>query len=81
MANLLARLADAFSAQVDEVPEGWRTADQIAAEAGKSTPTACRYLKQAIAAGLVEMRPYRIRSGTRVYPVPHYREIEKRGKK
>jgi hypothetical protein len=31
--------------------------------------------------GLIECRMFRIKTGQRVYPVPHYREIEKRGKK
>jgi predicted transcriptional regulator len=81
MDDLLSRLAEALQAKVDEVPAEWRTAEQIAREAGKAPQTACRYLREGMRAGLIESRTFRIHSGARIYPVPHYRETTPGGSK
>lgn len=72
--NLLAELAEAIAnGGVEEVPDGWQTAQQLADESGKSLARTSEVLRQAIRAGLVEVRTFRIRAGNKVYPVPHYR--------
>ena len=77
MDNLLARLAAALDDKAAEaVPDGWRTMTQIAADSGKSVPRASEVIRRAVAAGLVEVRAFRIRSGGKIYPVPHYREVQ-----
>lgn len=76
MANLLARLAQALDDKaIEEVPDGWLTARQICEREAKSTARVLEVLRRAAAAGLVEVREFRIRTGGRVYPVPHYREV------
>lgn len=73
--NLLARLAAALDENgVEEVPDGWRTMADLARAAGKSVPRASEIARRALAAGLLETRTFRIRTGGKVYPVPHYRE-------
>lgn len=74
MANLLADLVAALeNGGIEAVPAGWQTARQIASESGKSTARTAEILRDALAAGLIEVRNFRIRSGGRVYPIPHYR--------
>jgi len=60
--------------EVDEVPEGWLTAAQIAIAANKNRNTALRYIGAAVAEGRAEVRKFRVPSGQRgIYPTPHYR--------
>lgn len=76
MANLLARLAKALDEpSVEQVPDGWLTARQLCETEGKSQARVSELLRRAVAAGLVEVRTFRIRAGGKVYPVPHYREV------
>lgn len=75
MANLLAELVEAIAnGGVEQVPAGWQTAQQLADESGKSLARTSEVLRQAIRAGLVEVRTFRIRTSGKVYPVPHYRK-------
>jgi hypothetical protein len=77
MDNLLAKLARALDdSGIEPVPHGWHTIAELAREAGKSIPRTSEVIRRAIAAGLVEVRTFRIRSGSKVYPVPHYREVQ-----
>lgn len=74
MSNLLADLAEALrNGGIDTVPEGWQTAQQYAAEARLSLQRCHAILQQGINAGMVETKKFRIKTGERVYPVPHYR--------
>lgn len=74
MANLLAELVEALaSGGIEEVPDGWQTAQQLCDETGKSLPRVSEILRTGVRAGLVEVRTFRIRAGNKVYPVPHYR--------
>jgi len=74
MANLLAELVRALEdGGIEEVPAGWRTARDIAEESGKSLARASEILRDAVERGLVEVKVFRIRTGGKVYPVPHYR--------
>ena len=70
--NLIEALA---AGGIDTVPDGWQTMAQLAADAGKSIPRTSEIVRRAVSAGLVEVRTFRIRSGSKVYPVPHYREV------
>lgn len=58
---------------VDEVPAGWKTTAQIADEGGWALSTARKIVLETLRAGRAEHRTFRIRTGTRVYAVPHYR--------
>lgn len=71
----LARWCAALAAPIvtDEVPPGWHTAKQIAAELGKATPTVGALLCRAVAEGRAERQSFRIRSGQVTRPIPHYR--------
>jgi len=71
LAQLLGRLRDGG---VEAVPTGWRTVTELATEWAISTPTARYHLRRLLAAGLAEVREYRIRSGhMAVASVHHYR--------
>jgi hypothetical protein len=58
---------------VDEVPPGWHTAKQIAAELGKATPTVGALLCRAVADGRAERKTFRITAGQVTRPIPHYK--------
>ena len=59
---------------VDAVPEGFVTAVQLAEKLGRARASVGRWLTDAVAAGAVEMRKFRVAAGSRgVYPTPHYR--------
>jgi len=76
MANLLTELAEALaSGGVETPPPGWATARAIADDSGKSLAQASKVLRAAVDAGLVEVRSFRINTGGKVYPVPHYRRV------
>lgn len=74
MANLLAELAEALASNgIEPVPDGWQTCKQIAVEEGRSLARTNEILRRGVDAGLVEVRTFRIKAGSKVYPVPHYR--------
>ena len=61
----------------DEVPEGWLTSNEIASEMGKAISTASHFLADAVRAGKMESRRFRIRTLGKVDSIPHYRPIRK----
>ena len=65
-------LAAANSGDADEVPEGWKTVREIAAEAGLSESHTWKRLRQLHEQGKIERRCFRICTGTTIRPVPHY---------
>jgi hypothetical protein len=76
MANLLAELSAALANDgVETVPPDWKSAREIGDQCGYATSQTQRILSDAVRTGRLEMRKFRIRSGSRVYPVPHYRVI------
>jgi hypothetical protein len=76
MANLLADLAAALAdGGIETVPEGWYTAREMAASAGKNLSWAQKLIQRGIAEGLVESKPFRIRNAGRVSAIPHYRVV------
>jgi hypothetical protein len=76
MANLLADLAATLAAGGIETPgEGWKTSEAWGEECGVCRDYALKILRRGIKAGKVELRKFRIMSGGRPTPVPHYRVI------
>lgn len=75
----LAQWCAALSAGVvtDEVPPGWLTLRQIAAKMGKAESTMGAQIGRAVANGACERREFRIRTGSVIRPVPHYRPLAK----
>lgn len=63
---------------IDTVPPGWHTVVEWAAAWGLARAQTNRLLREGEQAGLLERRTFRIDSGSRVYPVPHYREKKAR---
>ena len=75
MADLLKHLIEALAnGGIDKVPVGWQTAQQIANESGKGLSRTKEVLRAAVRADLVQVQSFRICTGTKVYPVPHYRK-------
>lgn len=76
MANLLADLAAALAdGGIETPPEGFLTTIQHAEAAGLSVQQTSKIIKAGVLAGKVERRNFRVRTGARVAPVPHYRVI------
>jgi predicted transcriptional regulator len=69
----LAVLAQASKQIADEVPEGFKTVAQIAKETGKSNSQTAKYLREAVNLGLVEDAKFKVATGNKIYPVPHFR--------
>lgn len=60
----------------DKPPRGFLTKNQIAAREDLSAIRVGELLRQAVRAGLVERRDYRVVTNGRLVRVPHYREIK-----
>jgi hypothetical protein len=75
MADLLKHLIQALAnGGIEDPPAGWQTAQQIADESRKSLSRTKELLRAAVRADLIEVRSFRIRTGNKLYPVPHYRK-------
>jgi hypothetical protein len=71
LAELLGRLRDGG---VEAVPDGWHTVTAMATQWGISISTSRYHLTRLVAAGLAEMRIYRVRSGRMATAdIHHYR--------
>ena len=57
----------------EEAPEGWSTILQISEEINRPRTTTERQLKARLKDGTCEMKKFRVRTGSIVRPVPHYR--------
>jgi Fic family protein len=72
-AELLKQLRSAIQKQAEEVPEGWKTANQWSDEWGISPNAASQVLGRAIKIGLMQSKKFRIDTKTRGnYPTLHY---------
>jgi hypothetical protein len=72
-AELLKQLRSAIQKQAEEVPEGWKTANQWSDEWGISPNAAGQVLGRAIKIGLMQSKKFRIDTKTRGnYPTLHY---------
>ncbi len=54
----------------------WKTTSQVAEETGVSASHASQKLRVALRDGEVEMKKFLIDTGSKPYPVPHYRIIK-----
>lgn len=73
-ATLLEKLRN-IDRQVEKVPSGWKTSLQLQDEWQCSQAWAARLLQKGIAAGIIEVRRFRIRcSSGWIKRTPHYRE-------
>lgn len=61
------------ASKVDEVPEGWFSADQIAKQSNIDPSTAVRRMKGMIKSGDIEVRKFKTMTSRGIYPVPYYR--------
>lgn len=68
--NQWLRLLGAQSKLEEQVPADWHTVRQIAEQTGYSIPHVSHLLRRSAD---VETRKFRIRTGERIIPVPHYR--------
>lgn len=57
----------------DKVPEGWFSATDYSKRGSCSIATAHRQIRMLCDKGHIETKTFRIRSGGRLYPVPHYK--------
>ena len=62
----------------DKVPDGyWNTEDYMAAY-NLSMSSAHRHIKCFVKENLVESKSFKIKTGSRVYPVPHFKFLKKK---
>ena len=66
-------LQHAADTNCEEVPEGWMTVREIAAQTGMSEGHTWKRLRQATEAGKVARREFMIRTGKVIKRVTHYR--------
>lgn len=69
-------LKELCSTKPDIVPKGWMTTKQWAKqETGDENKVGMTglYLRKGVMQGVIEMKYFTIKSGTRILPVPHYR--------
>lgn len=64
-----------LSHQMEPVPAGWKTAQEIAKEMGFCLEMAKIKARAMVKAGLAERRDFRVKWGRGVRPTPHYRLI------
>jgi len=55
------------------VPKGWKTTKQWADGENVQNCQASVYLRKGLSLGLIEMKKFRVLTGSSVRPVPHYR--------
>ena len=73
--DLLATIASVQAGKPDTVPAGWYTVEQVARERGVLRAQAGALIREAVAAGVVERKSFRIVTARGVYPVPHFRRL------
>lgn len=71
--DLAALLARSNQRRVEEVPEGWRTAEQWAKHWERAAVTARCFIKRFLNEGMMEQRRFRVMTNRGIYPVPHYK--------
>lgn len=70
------QLEGALACGDGDVPEGFKTANQIATELNLTRRGAANRIQQWMGSGKVVMRLYRVTSGQVTRPVPHYCETK-----
>jgi hypothetical protein len=69
----LSVIMDASKVTPDIVPPGYKTIAEISKETGKSDTQIRRHLRIATQQGKVLTAKFRINSGVKLYPIPHYK--------
>jgi len=69
-------LAEERRVPAEDVPSGWKTTRDIAAEQGRSVSHTSALLRDAVREGRVEVKRFSVDVGPRTYPVPHYRILK-----
>lgn len=72
----IAGLREHMSTGVEEVPSGWMSMREVSKLMGYSESHTRKAIHKAVEAGSWERKSFRIRTGARIYPVPHYRQIK-----
>ena len=72
--NWAAEFVHYCNQQDEEVPDGWLTIKQIAKGLGKSNQTVRTRLREMEAKGKLKKRRFKIKAGSRVRSVFHYRQ-------
>ena len=67
----LGALQNAVKDGAEPVPDGWKSAAELATEIRRSRPHTMRIVRELLLAGRAESRKFRIWVGNRTYPVPH----------
>jgi len=76
MKETLAALERAISRKDEIVPKGWFTARKWGEKWSLSRPRTVEKLRDLVEDSEFEVRTFRIWSGQRLYPVPHYRKAK-----
>ena len=66
-------MTQASQGTADEVPSGFKTIAEIAKETGKSDSQTRKYIREAVKMGLVEEAKFKVATGNKLYPTPHFR--------
>ena len=72
-AKKFAKLLTECATKGDEVPKGWHSVAEIAEQFGKSSANTAKLLRTGVDNGKVARLMFRIRAGSRLYPIAHYR--------
>lgn len=62
--------------EAEEVPDGWKTAIQLAQMTGRERSTITNRMSLLVRQGKAEMKRFRVMTGRGVYPTPHYRLLK-----
>jgi hypothetical protein len=60
---------------IDTVPDDWWSAEDYMKANGLSRSSANRHIGALFKKNIIEKKNFRIRSGLRIYPVPHFRNL------
>jgi predicted transcriptional regulator len=74
--KLLAAIKAEHDKTADVVPSGWFTIKQLSGELKNDVRTVQRGINRMLDCGKWKMRRFRIKTGDKIYPVPHYREAK-----
>jgi len=65
--------------KVDKVPEGFQTAKEIGEQWDLGEARTSSLLREGVQAGILEKKHFRIKAGTMLRSVSHYREVKGNG--
>ena len=70
--NWAARLKEAYCDKVETPEPGYMTSAEIAKASGASDVHGRAMLRKAVENGYFKVKKFRIQTGSRIMPVPHY---------